>query len=949
MKKNYTFIALLLLTSIGSYAQVNYTFIATTASYTPVAGGTTPALINRPYDFGQTSSTYDEGIANNIPIGFTFNYNGAGYTAINICANGFATLGSPFLENLGYVENFYINNLTSGPLSPSYPGGIEPNTKPVLAPLWDDLNVQQNSNLRYLTTGSAGSRVFTFEWSNALWQYDATAAVLSFELKLYEGTNVIEFCYKDEGGTPSAGASASIGITASDQTGGGFMSLQNTSASPSISTATEVNALNSKPANNQVYRFTPLPCNLPLNLTYNSLNTSVNFSWVAPVGVNTFEYAVNTSPSDPASGISTTTTNATVAALSPGTSYYIHLRSFCSASSQSVWYTQSFTTTNNNSPAPPIAWQKSIGGSGFEGASSIKQTADGGYIMASASNSNDGDVPGNHGWVDVFVVKLSSTGGIQWAKNYGGTDYDDVASIIQTSDGGYIFIGFTQSINGDVVGNHGQGDIWLVKLNDVGTIQWQKCLGGNNVEIGLSVNQTADGGYIISGATDSNDGDVSGNHDPLGIQPDIWIAKLDNTGNVQWQKCLGGTEDEYASVKQVSDGGYIVCGSTNSTDGDVIGNHGSDIWVVKLNSGGNLQWQKCLGGSGYDDANSIEETSDGAYVLAGSISSGDGDVTGDHSSGDIWIVKINNSGDILWQKFYGGSGSDNAGSIKITSDGGFIVAGTSSSNDGDINGNHGGSDAWLIKLDANGNFQWQKCMGGTSDDRASYSEQTTDNGYIVGGSSDSNNGDATNNHGGGDSWVIKLGPDVLLPITLVKFSGEVRGKQNLLHWTTANELNNTGFEIQRSNDGANFNRLDFITTKAVNGSSNRNLTYDFTDANYVTSTNYYRLKQVDKDGRFSYSNIVVLKNNNPIGMNLVNVYPNPAKNILNVKTTSSANNKITLFIADLSGRIVMSKVINSGNSEFITQLNITGLAAGTYLLSAIDDGGRKAVKKFEKH
>ncbi len=310
MKKYYILVFLLPLTfSLTVRSQVNYSFSATTATYIPVTGGTTPTLINRPYDYGHISFTYDEGLANSIPIGFTFNYNGIDYTTINICANGFATLGSPFINDINTVENFYINSLRFGPIQ--YVNRYCQNdttvensgdTKPVLAPLWDDLNLQADANLRYITTGSAGSRIFIFEWSNAKWQFDATSNTISFELKLYEGTNIVEFCYKDEGGAPSAAASASIGITASTQIGGGFMSLQNTSASPTISTSIEANTLYKKPANNQVYRFTPLPCPLLLNVHYNNFdNTSVNFAWNAPAGVTNFEYAVTTSLDAPAS------------------------------------------------------------------------------------------------------------------------------------------------------------------------------------------------------------------------------------------------------------------------------------------------------------------------------------------------------------------------------------------------------------------------------------------------------------------------------------------------------------------------------------------------------------------------------------------------------------------------------------------------------------------------
>ncbi|MHA1651797.1 MAG: hypothetical protein ACTSYB_16515, partial [Candidatus Helarchaeota archaeon] len=191
----------------------------------------------------------------------------------------------------------------------------------------------------------------------------------------------------------------------------------------------------------------------------------------------------------------------------------------------------------------------------------------------------------NHGGYDFWVVKLSSTGVIEWQKCLGGSNNDWVYSVQQTADGGYIVAGFTVSNDGDVSGNHdGEDfcDFWVVKLSSTGVIEWQKCLGGSNYERAYSVQQTADGGFIVAGETKSNDGDVSGNHGGY----DFWVVKLSSTGVIEWQKCLGGINDEGAySVQQTADGGYIVAGYTDSNDGDVSGKHGvcaCDFWVVKL-------------------------------------------------------------------------------------------------------------------------------------------------------------------------------------------------------------------------------------------------------------------------------------------------------------------------------------------------------------------------------
>ena len=227
-------------------------------------------------------------------------------------------------------------------------------------------------------------------------------------------------------------------------------------------------------------------------------------------------------------------------------------------------------------------------------------------------------------------------------------------------------------------------------------IEWQKCLGGTSEDIAYSIQQTSDGGFIVAGETLSNDGDVSGNHGGR----DAWVVKLNSSGDIIWKKCLGGTDHDFAySIQQTSDGGFIVAGLTGSNDGDVSGNHGgSDAWVVKLNSSGNILWQKCLGGTDGDYANSIQQTSDGGFIVAGETESNDGDVSGNHGGFDSWVVKLNSSGNIEWQKCLGGTGWDWENSIQQTSDGGFIVAGYTNSNDGDVSGNHGSKDYWVVKL-----------------------------------------------------------------------------------------------------------------------------------------------------------------------------------------------------------------------------------------------------------
>ena len=409
------------------------------------------------------------------------------------------------------------------------------------------------------------------------------------------------------------------------------------------------------------------------------------------------------------------------------------------------------------SAQPEIEWQKALGGGLGDKVYAVQQTYDEGYILAGGTVSNDGDVSGNHGGLDFWVVKLDDAGAIQWNKTYGGSDNDNAFSIQQTTDGGYVVAGLTFSTDGDVSGNHGDYDAWVIKLDSNGILQWQKALGGSGWEEAWDVQQTNDGGYILVGRTGSTDGDVTGFHGYL----DYWVVKLNNIGTIEWQKALGGTSEDLGySVEQTSDGGYIVAGESRSQDGDIIGNNGgTDYWVLKLNFEGKIEWQKPLGGTSYERANDIHQTRDGGYIVFGESSSNNGDVTGHHGFGDCWAVKLDPSGNIEWQKTLGGSNKEYGRSIYQTRDDGFVLTGTTQSNNGDVLENDGGQDLWAVKLNENGALQWQKTFGGVQAEVGNSVQQTSDGGYILAGQAKSTDGDVSGNHGSDDFWIVKLSPE----------------------------------------------------------------------------------------------------------------------------------------------------------------------------------------------
>ncbi|HEX3047339.1 MAG TPA: hypothetical protein VHY08_21485 [Bacillota bacterium] len=406
------------------------------------------------------------------------------------------------------------------------------------------------------------------------------------------------------------------------------------------------------------------------------------------------------------------------------------------------------------SSIPQISWQKVYGGTSYEYANSIQQTSDGGYIVAGFSASTDIFGLTNQGKTDCYIIKMDADGIRTGEKMYGGNGDDYANSIQQTSDGGYIVAGYSDSTNIPGLTNHGKKDCFIMKLDESGGIVWQKMYGGNNDDSASSIQPTSDGGYIMAGYSTSTDILGLTNHGSA----DYLIIKLDGTGNIVWQKMYGGNGAEFgSSILQTGDGGYVVAGSSSSTDIAGLTNHGiSDYHMIKLDGDGNLAWQKLYGGNYDESPNSIQQTSDGGYILAGYSNSTDISGLTNHGLMDYYIVKTDEAGNSMWEKMYGGNATDNAYSIQPTSDGGYIVAGPSLSTDIPRLTNCGQLDVYVIQLDNAGNIAWQKMFGGSGSDVAYSIQPTSDGGYIVAGSSASTDISGVTNHGSGDYYIVKL-------------------------------------------------------------------------------------------------------------------------------------------------------------------------------------------------
>ena len=388
---------------------------------------------------------------------------------------------------------------------------------------------------------------------------------------------------------------------------------------------------------------------------------------------------------------------------------------------------------------PKIQWQKCIGGSPTNMLISFIQTSDGGYAGAGA-------IDGPNAW----IVKLNKSGGIQWQRVINNPIFSQFNSIIQTSDGGYLAAG--QGFTPCSIGNKGGRDAWIVKFDSLGKQQWEKCIGGTDYDGAQSIIQIPDGEYIFVGYTNSHDGDVKVDY------TESWIVKLDSVGNIKWQGSLGNiniSTIQANSIILTEDGGYAIAGSNT-----VYGQKSGDCCVAKLSSKDSVEWIKTFGGTGNDVVNSIAQTFEGNYVIAGYTESNDGDVSGNHGGRDVWIVKLNSFGNIVWQKCFGGTDVDEAFSIISISNEGYAATGITHSSDGNVLGYHGGYDEWLIKIDTAGLLEWQKCLGGSSVDEGIVVVQSSDGGYVTAGYTMSSDGDVIGYIPTPDqpidAWVVKL-------------------------------------------------------------------------------------------------------------------------------------------------------------------------------------------------
>jgi hypothetical protein len=423
--------------------------------------------------------------------------------------------------------------------------------------------------------------------------------------------------------------------------------------------------------------------------------------------------------------------------------------------------------TNDDSTSNPqrkgvVNLVQTYGGTKNDSGQSVVATLDGGYAILGYTQSNDGDIiEKQDDSFDYWLLKFNAENELQWQKTYGGSADERGNDIIQTQDGGYAVLGFSFSSDGDVTNNAGLQDYWLAKLDATGNISWQKSFGYQGADSGVSVIQTNDQGYFVSGVLDVTASGGEGNtsrNTTRHAGGDYWVLKLNASGDIEWSKYFGGNfTDTPENVVQTDDNGFIIVGGSDSNDTDISSNIGTyDFWVLRISSIGNLIWEKSFGGDQIDEARAIVKSNDGNYIIAGDTRSSNNDISNNIGAADLWLIKISPNGDLIWEKTIGGTNFDVARAMVKTQDNGLLLAGSSRSADFDVSENKGQNDAWALKLDIEGNLQWETTIGGSNIDFGYSIAELNDTSIVLVGDSTSSDGDITENKGFTDLLLIKI-------------------------------------------------------------------------------------------------------------------------------------------------------------------------------------------------
>lgn len=612
--------------------------------------------------------------------------------------------------------------------------------------------------------------------------------------------------------------------------------------------------------------------------------------------------------------------------------------------------------------APEIAWDNALRGNSYDYLFALDNTLDNGFIIGGMSNSaisfdKNENYIGPLNFEDYWIIKTNSAGDIEWQNTIGSNGIDNLTDIESATDGGFLVAGYTVGgISGDKTENviGGGCDMWVLKLDDSGNILWQNTIGGNRRDYVRAVEQTSDGGFILGGNSESKAAFDKSQNNRDSLYPftnDFWIVKIDSTGNILWDKTIGGNNEEILySIEQTMDGGYIIGGtSLSGISGDKNEpNYGppgsSDYYIIKLDAVGNIIWQQTIGGNADDEFRSIHQTADGGFLIGGySASAISGDKTeapiggvGDH---DFWVLKLDAFGNILWQNTIGGSLNDLLYTSLINTDGDFILGGISFSGiSGDkLTGNIGFYDYWIVKVDHNGELIWEKTIGGSEGDYLHAITQSADGNLLLGGFSLSNtSGNKTEDNIGSytDIWLVNLQPETCGVPTGIATNAITQTKATVF-W----DMN-----VWASNYQVYYRPVGAISWLKKNTTSNIVQLKSLSPG----TTYQYKIRTKCENLIFSeFSDILnfttlPLRESNMNERSFIDIYPNPASEEISISLSEDFNNAI-IFITNITGNVLLQQ-------NMLTQfmaVNIASIPSGLYFINFNIDG-IKSTQKFIK-
>lgn len=617
----------------------------------------------------------------------------------------------------------------------------------------------------------------------------------------------------------------------------------------------------------------------------------------------------------------------------------------------------------------------------------VHPTADGGFIAVGAVNATTA-ATGEDAW----IVKTDAAGNVSWQYAMGGSARDIFTTVLPTSDGGYLAGGFTASSDRDVTGHHGGNDIWLVKFNDTGAVEWKQCYGGSMSDMistsfssfftkDALIRETADGGFVIAGSSNSSDGDVSGFHGSssvtaTSIRGDIWLFKINATGTIVWEHCIGGSLNEWpSSLIPTGDNGFLIGAVTSSSNGDATnsGYHGGrstlieggDLWVIKTDSAGTVRWQKCYGGSGVELLSGMIKDHDGNYVLAGHSASSDGDISNPPAgllSGlnpKPWLVKIDSTGNLIWEHFLY-LDSVNAGGEYITSivpsiDGSYCMAYSQA----------GQFYKGFIKADSAQNLIWKsEDLQLTENAALVQIKQLSDGGFIGIGGSPTVSISTAGSTPEYKAYIARFSgcpTYTYQEATICKGDNYTFGGSSYttpgIYWDSLTDVGGCDSLIRLTLRVNSITQPEIIATGQVlsTGSyssyqwldGNNNPISGANDRNYETGVaGHYRVIVTGTNG---CSDTSATFNHTPASIpeaalfSQLNVYPNPANDMVSIAIPGFTGTA-TLLLYNPEGRVISNSTITGPE----VKLPVHQLSNGMYMIKIVTASGT-AIRKFIKH